>query len=123
MLIATPTGTSPVVLTKLAQARWAMEPPGTRSRDWAVATCRAAGFEPNIACESIDVLLHARLVAQAHAVAFLPALASTHATGCTLAPSGSHRTIHLGFRRGSQTNPAICAARTALRAVADHTVG
>jgi DNA-binding transcriptional LysR family regulator len=107
-------------LVDLADARWAMEPPGTRSRDWAVAICRTAGFEPRVAVESTDVLLHARLVARGDVVAFLPALMSAEAAGCELVPSGGSRTIRLALRTGSEANPAIAAARVAVLAAGSH---
>ncbi|MCD2440950.1 LysR family transcriptional regulator [Agromyces sp. SYSU K20354] len=116
MLIATPAGREVGGLPDLADARWAMEPPGTRSREWAVATCRAAGFEPAVAFESVDVLLHARLVARGQAVAFLPALIAADAAGCVLEPTGDGRAIRLAFRSGSEANPALAAARRAMRA-------
>ncbi|MGW4931058.1 LysR family transcriptional regulator [Agromyces sp. NPDC004153] len=116
MLVATPRARGAAALAGLADARWAMEPPGTRSREWAVAACRAAGFEPNVGFESTDVLLHARLVAHGRAVAFLPAIVSAEASGCALEPSGSARTIRLALRRGSEAAPSIAAARAALRA-------
>lgn len=119
MLIATPGSRPTIALTDLADARWAMEPPGTRSREWAVATCRTAGFEPNVAFESTDVLLHAQLVARGQAVAFVPKLVSASAVGCALQPSGGARTIHLALRTGSEANPVIAAARRALRTVGD----
>ncbi|WP_173921621.1 LysR family transcriptional regulator [Agromyces sp. Marseille-P2726] len=116
MLIATAAGSrGPRRLADLAGARWAMEPPGTRSRDWAVATCRTAGFEPRVAVESTDVLLHARLAARGDVVAFLPALIAEESGGCAVSPSGGARTIRLALRTGSEANPAIAAAREALR--------
>ncbi|MGW9184719.1 LysR substrate-binding domain-containing protein [Agromyces sp. NPDC055661] len=115
MLVATPHARGAAAVADLSDARWAMEPPGTRSREWAVAACRSAGFEPDVAFESTDVLLHARLVAHGRAVAFLPALIAAEASECALEPSGSARTIRVALRTGSEANPAIAAARTALR--------
>lgn len=117
MLIATPLDRPATALADLAEAAWAMEPTGTRARDWAVAACRGAGFEPTVAFESTDVLLHARLVERGHAVAFLPTLIAHGVTGCVLAPTDRHRTIRLALRRGSEKNPAISAAREALQDV------
>ncbi|MFE6255965.1 hypothetical protein [Agromyces sp. NPDC057865] len=36
------------------------------------------------------------------------------ASECALGPSGSARTIRVALRTGSEANPAIAAARTAL---------
>ena len=115
LLIATPAGDPARSLASLSGARWVMEPIGTRSRDWAVAACREAGFEPTIALESTDVLLHAHWVARGRGVAILPDLVAGLADGCALRPSGATRRIWLAVREGSTSNPAVAAARRALR--------
>lgn len=58
----------------VADLPWVIELPGTPTREWALDTCRAAGFEPNVGFESGDVLLHHSLVREGVAVGFLPAL-------------------------------------------------
>ena len=114
MLVAVPADETARRLADLADADWAMEPAGTPSRAWAVAACRSAGFEPRIAFETADVLLHVRLVAQGQAVAFLPAIIASTDSGWELLPSGTSRVIRLALRRGSEENPAIAAARRAI---------
>ncbi|WP_037657524.1 LysR substrate-binding domain-containing protein, partial [Streptomyces aurantiacus] len=107
-------------LRALAGGRpWAMEPEGTAARPWAMAVCRAAGFEPDVRFESSDLLLHLRLVEQGHAVAFLPDLV-WHAGPPTVAlrplPPGQHaRTLFTVVRSGRGRHPAVAALRRALR--------
>ncbi|GAA1762834.1 hypothetical protein GCM10009747_22880 [Agromyces humatus] len=94
-----------------------MEPPGTRSRDWAVAACRTAGFEPNVAFE---IRRRAPPRAARHAGPgrrVSAGLIATGAAACNLLPSGGRRAIRLALRSGSENNPAIAAARGALHAV------
>jgi DNA-binding transcriptional LysR family regulator len=61
-------------LAALRDLPWIMEPPGVPSRQWAVALCHEAGFEPDVRFESSDVLLHVRMVEQKHAAALVPDL-------------------------------------------------
>ncbi len=49
-----------------------------RARDTALAACRAAGFEPRIACESSELETIRSLVAARLGVAILPQLATRH---------------------------------------------
>jgi DNA-binding transcriptional LysR family regulator len=105
-------------------ARWVMELPGSPAREWVMATCRAAGFEPDIAFESNDVLVHARLVESGHAVAFLPDLMrldlppGVHAQQLS---SSHQREIVSTCRRGAREHPAIRAVRGALRVALEET--
>lgn len=96
-------------------ARWAMEPVGTSSRRWAVARCRAAGFEPQVAFESADVLLHARLVAAGLAVAFLPRLAVPSDAPYQVRETSCARQIWIARRTGSDTSPALTAVSETIR--------
>lgn len=118
LVLAVPVG-SAAELAAVAEAPWAIEPAGTPARRWAVAHCRAAGFEPRIVFESTDVLLHARLVARGLAVALLPMLAVGDDPPHEVRETGLSRTIHLAWRTGSETAPAIAATRSALRDVAE----
>jgi DNA-binding transcriptional LysR family regulator len=105
-------------------ARWVMELPGSPAREWVMATCRAAGFEPDIAFESNDVLVHARLVESGHAVGFLPDLMrrdlppGVHAQHLS---SSHQREIVSTCRRGAREHPAIRAVRGALRVALETT--
>ncbi|KAB2340843.1 LysR substrate-binding domain-containing protein [Actinomadura rudentiformis] len=107
-------------LAALAERPWVMEPMGTEPRQWATTLCRTAGFEPDVRFESSDLLLHARLVEEGHAVALLPDLVWSRraADGVVLRslPSGQRRRrLTTAVRRGGGQHPAIRACRDALR--------
>lgn len=114
LLLAIPAGSPATELAHLADAEWAVEPAGTAARQWALAHCRSAGFEPRVAFESTDVLLHARLVERGLAAAFLPRLIGGDSQA-RLVPTGQSRTILLARRTGSESAPATSAVREALR--------
>lgn len=105
-------------LRRQAERPWVMEPMDMPVRQWAVALCREAGFEPDVRYETTDVLLHLRLVEQGHAVALLPDLV-WHGRPPTVAlhrlPRG-HRARRLltVVRRGRSRHPAVDACRQAL---------
>lgn len=103
-------------LTDAAPRRWVLEPEGTLVRRWALSACRSAGFEPRIAYQTSDVLLHLRFVAETGAVALVPGLAlraggleGVHFTPASIA----HRTLSISIRRGSSRAPAIAAVTMA----------
>ncbi len=106
-------------LRSLADHPWVMEPEGTAARQWAMALCRGAGFEPDVRFETTDLLLHQRLVELDHAAAFLPGLVwSGQAPTVTLRPlPGGRRTrrIFTVVRQGRGRHPAVLACRDALR--------
>lgn len=113
---------APVVsLADLVEHPWVMEPAGTPARAWATASCHAAGFEPDVAYVSADMLVHARLVEQGHAVAFLPdMLWFDRAPGLILDGSASHtRTVLATVRAGAGEHPLIQTFLTAIR----HAIG
>jgi DNA-binding transcriptional LysR family regulator len=105
-------------LAALATRPWIMEPPGTPARQWAVAMCRDAGFEPDVRFESADLLLHARMAEHHHAVAFLPDMvwagAAPTLTLTNLPAHRSTRRILTASRIGASQHPAIKALRAAL---------
>lgn len=105
-------------LPELAHRPWAMEPVGTPARQWAVSVCHAAGFEPDVAFESADMLVHARLAAQGHAVAFLPDLLwCDRAPDVTLlTPAPTHRrTILATVRTSADDHPLVRTVLSSLR--------
>lgn len=108
-------------LAALAQRPWAMEPSGTAARQWAVALCRDAGFEPDIQFESADVMFHRRLVERGLAAAFLPDLLRKDDTQhvSTKGQSVGARRIFTAVRQGASTHPAILACRKALISAAN----
>lgn len=104
-------------LESLADAPWAMEPVGSPAREWTVALCRRAGFEPDVVHESNDMVVIARLVEAGHAVAFLPDMVwrdqAAHVQLRQL--SRSHfRRVFTTCRSGSGDNPMVQAVRDAL---------
>ncbi|WP_196790053.1 LysR family transcriptional regulator [Streptomyces caniscabiei] len=115
-----PEGREPdeVALVDLVHSPWVLEPEGSPGRDWAMAACRQAGFEPRVAHETPDVLVQAQLVASGHAAAFLPDLTwfGREPTFHLRQMSASHvRQIVTTCRAGSHRNPALVAVRDALR--------
>lgn len=104
-------------LEQLKDAPWTLDPVDTALGRWALATCRAAGFEPRVRFESPDPLLHAHLVRTGHAVAFLPELiAAQHLGDARLLPlpGSPSRTLYTAVRTGRLRHPAIVAFREAL---------
>jgi DNA-binding transcriptional LysR family regulator len=118
---ASPPGTrsaDEVGLSDFADHPWVLEPEKSPGREWAVATCRKAGFEPYVPHQTSDVLVQAGLVARGHAVAFLPdlmwrtSLPSFHLRRV----SGAHtRQVVTTCRTGSGGHPTIVTLRQALR--------
>ncbi|MEV0669341.1 LysR substrate-binding domain-containing protein [Mycolicibacterium sp. HK-90] len=105
-------------LEDFAEHPWVMELPGSPTREWAVATCRHAGFDPRIEHQTSDNLVQAELVARGQAVAFLPDLLwfGRRPTFHLRWMARSHtRTIVTTCRAGSQDHPAIAAVRGAFR--------
>lgn len=104
-------------LEDLAEAPWAMEPEGTFPRRWAQTACRQAGFDPDVRFESMDMLLHVRLVETGHAASLLPDLvwATRSVAGRLITlPGAPTRTIFTAVREGAEAHPAIIAFRAAL---------
>jgi DNA-binding transcriptional LysR family regulator len=105
-------------LEDFAEQPWVMELPGSPGREWAVAACRRAGFEPRIEHQTSDTVVQAELVTRGHAVAFLPDLLwfgrrpNFHLRW--MDPSHT-RTLMTTCRAGSQGHPSIVAVRDAFR--------
>jgi DNA-binding transcriptional LysR family regulator len=119
LLLAVPAAGWPSRLAELAGRPWVMEPEGTRARDWTAATCRSAGFEPDVRYTCTDLVMHAALVASGHAAALLPVLSGISAsTGATVIPLSDRpeRRVFTAIRRGAEKHPAIVAIRAALDA-------
>lgn len=81
-----------------------------RARDTALAACRAAGFEPRIACESSELDTIRSLVGAGLGIALLPQLATRQgATNCTaLRLNGTpvERQVALLSRTGQAASPS-----------------
>jgi DNA-binding transcriptional LysR family regulator len=109
-----------------AAARAASPPPRTppgssdhpeRSRAWAEALCRQAGFEPRVRFESTDLALHLRRVRQGVASALLPGLTLAGSSGDPVVvrlPGSPARTLDTAVRPGSRRHPHVTAVREAL---------
>lgn len=115
-------------LEDLADRQWVMEPQGTQARSWAAAECRGAGFEPRVAYESSDLLLHVRLVAAGSAVGLVPGLAlaasETRMVRAHSLKDEPARRIATAVRRGGGHAPAVAAVREEIgRAVAEQLAG
>jgi len=81
-----------------------------RARDTALTACRAAGFEPRIACESSELETIRSLVAAGLGIAILPQLATREPTkGCAvvkLRDNPVERQVALLSRAGHTTSPS-----------------
>lgn len=106
-------------LQQLATFPWVMEPEGSFARQWSVAACRRAGFEPDVRFESGDVFLHVRIVEEGLAAALLPGLVwhGSAPTIPTMQLSGldATRNVFTAVRSGGGQNPIAIAIRQALR--------
>jgi DNA-binding transcriptional LysR family regulator len=90
-----------------------------RARDAALSACRAAGFEPRIACESSELETIRSLVAAGLGVALLPKLATRVKTaGCVALPLAGtklERQVALLSRAGQTPSPGATVFREILR--------
>lgn len=114
--LAIPVAWSARSVADLRDKPWVLEHVGSSVRRWADTYCRTAGFAPRVAFESADVYLHAEIVANGLAAAFLPQLSTRERDGIRLLPLEAARTIDLSIRAGSGTSPVIAAVTAALRA-------
>ncbi len=95
-----------------------------RARDTALAACRAAGFEPRIACESSELETVRSLVAAGLGVAILPQLATRQNTlGCVslrMKDNAIKRQVAIINRAGHSTSPIAAVFRKLLDGMADY---
>ena len=81
-----------------------------RARDTALTACRAAGFEPRIACESSELETIRSLVGAGLGIALLPQLAtqqtSAHCTALRLRGAPVDRQVALLSRAGHSPSPS-----------------
>jgi DNA-binding transcriptional LysR family regulator len=108
---------------RVALAQFAQEPfvlYKGRARDTALAACRAAGFEPRIACESSELETIRSLVAARLGVAILPQLATRpSAAGCValrLRGDPVERQVAMLTRSGQSPSPGAAEFRRILAA-------
>ncbi|GIE28522.1 transcriptional regulator [Actinoplanes italicus] len=117
LLLAVPSPWAGRDLLDVAKRPFALEPASTPAGQWALATCREAGFEPDVRYTSTDLQIHLRLVEQQLAVALIPQLADAqNRPGIALNPMRDHpnRTVFIAVRNGALDHPAVRAFTTAL---------
>ena len=122
--LAVQVGTGAVRLSDHALSPWVMEAPGNPARDWAVARCRSAGFEPDVRYEATDLVVHQRLIEQGLAVGFLPDLlwlGRQITVALEADESSPMRSIVTVTRKGAGQHPAVQACREALARAAGTT--
>lgn len=99
---------------------WAMEPRGSVAREWAVDTCREAGFEPMVRLVTDDLLVQRQMVADGHAAALLPTMLGVSDDAGVRAfplPGGAqHRQVLTAVRASAAEAPAIATCRAVLEA-------
>lgn len=112
-----PLSRPPASLAELAGAPWVLDPADTAPGRWARGVLRAAGVEPDVRFESIDLLLHVHLVETGHALALLPDLLLTDRSAAVRRhrlPGRPTRRLFTAIRRGTAAHPAVRVFRTAL---------
>ena len=112
-------------ISDFADVPWVLESKGKPARTWAESACRAAGFEPRVHFESVDLLVHAQLVETGHAAALLPDLvwvSRRPAAHVVALPGEPTREVFTEVRAGAETRPALVELRSVLHEVAQHLV-
>ncbi|WP_064745141.1 LysR family transcriptional regulator [Pseudonocardia acaciae] len=107
-------GTRLTSLADLADRRWVLEPPGSPPWRWTITRCREAGFEPDVAFQTEDMLAHIELVLADQAVGVLPDLVwrgKPPRVPMVELPGAAHRRLVATTRRGSARHPAVVAVR------------
>jgi DNA-binding transcriptional LysR family regulator len=117
LLLVTPAAWPEQPIRELEAHPFVLEPVSSPAGMWAVATCRRAGFEPDVRYTTTDLQIHLRLVEEQLAVALLPELSG--AVGRPLVasrrlPGNPARKIVTIVRRGAAANPAVQAFRGAI---------
>lgn len=115
--LALPVADDATTLAACHDRHWVMEPPGTASRQWATQQCRAAGFEPDVRFEVADPQIHMQLIADGHAVGFLPGLVGgRHTLPVRLVelPDSPHRELFTATRHASAGRDDLAAVHAAL---------
>jgi DNA-binding transcriptional LysR family regulator len=116
--LVTPTVWPERSLRALELRPFVLEPRGTTAHEWALAMCRAGGFEPDARYTTTDLQIHLELVAAGLAAALLPDLAgAANRTGVSVRTLAGRpgRQLFTLVRRGASTHPAIAALSAELR--------
>jgi DNA-binding transcriptional LysR family regulator len=112
LLLVVPHRWGTPTLTDLADRPFVVEPATTAAGQWALATCRTAGFEPDVRFTSTDLGIHLRLVGEGLAAALLPELAGAREVTRVAVhrlEQRPARTIFAAVRRGASERPAVRA--------------
>jgi DNA-binding transcriptional LysR family regulator len=118
--LVTPAVWSQRSLPALAARPFVMEPPGTAAHQWAMATCRSGGFEPDVRYLSTDLQIHLTLVERGLAAALVPDLAGASARSGVIIrrlPERPARQVFAAARRGGVEHPTVQAFTSALSPV------
>jgi DNA-binding transcriptional LysR family regulator len=117
LVLATPVSWSARSLEDLSGLAFVMEPAGTASRQWALATCRQAGVEPDVRYTTTDLKIHLHLVADQLAAALLPELSGVRTRGEVEVhelPGRPARAVFAATRVAAAEHPGVQAFRQAL---------
>lgn len=117
LLLVTPATWPERTLGELAAHPFVLEPVSSPAGMWAVATCRKAGFEPDVRYTTTDLQIHLRLVEEQLAVSLLPELSGAVRRPLVAArrlPGNPARQIVTIVRSGASAHPAVQAFRAAI---------
>ena len=104
-------------LGDVATAPWALDPALSVPGRWARGVCRAAGFDPDVRFDGVDLLVHLQMVRSGHAVSLVPELLrSEWARGVRLValPEEPQRQLYTLTRTTRASHPAVVEFRRAL---------
>nr|WP_278249471.1 LysR substrate-binding domain-containing protein [Nocardioides sp. IC4_145] len=117
LVMAAPTSWGARSLEDLATRPFVLEPASTTAGQWALAACRAAGFEPDVRYTSTDLNIHLRLVQEGLAGALVPELARAREVprvAVRRLAGRPSRTIFCAVRRGAADRPSVRAFADAI---------
>lgn len=108
-------------LADLADAPWSLDYPDSVMGDWSRRVCHHAGYEPRVAVDTADPLLHLHLARTGLAAVFTPALVASDEDPALLRrlPGDPRRELFTVVRAGGSSHPAVQAFRDALAAAAE----
>jgi DNA-binding transcriptional LysR family regulator len=104
-------------LQDVTGAPWALDPAPSVPGRWAREICRAAGFEPDVRFDGVDLLVHLQMVRAGRAVSLVPELLRTEwAQGVRLLPlpGEPQRQLFTLTRTARVSHPAVVEFRRAL---------
>lgn len=116
-------------IEELGELPWIFEPVGSDAYSWAQRLCREAGFEPVVAFDSADLIVHYGLVCAGVAAAFLPDMVFRSPTVPIHQPhhrlewphpssEDLYRDVYVVTRRGGPARQAVAGLLRHIREVA-----